>query len=270
MVYPRVLPPLLLVLTACAGARAAPPPAAPAEHARLTVVRGTLQRRLVLTGELRAVKAEELSAPKAPNWQLQIRWLAEDGARVQAGDKVVEFDDGEFAADLTNKRLQAEQDAHKLARDRAEAAIREAEKAFAVEQKRADVEKAKLKAAVPAELISEREAADRKLALRRAEVELEKAQADLDSSKDGDRADRELDEISLARRRREIATAEEAVRAATLTAPADGIFLVEDHPWEGRKLQEGTASGWGCRWGASPTSPRCGWRRWSLTSTTGG
>ena len=226
---------IALVLASCAGAGAS----AGGGRAALSVHRADLRQRLILSGQLQAAQAEELTVPKAPSWQLQIRWLEEDGAPVTAGQRVVEFDNSEFTANLEDKRLQAAEDAHRIERDRAEAASREAEKEQAVAAGRAAVEKAKLAAAVPAELLSAREQAERRIALSRAEVELAKAEADFQSERRGSEADLAVAEIALGKSRRNIASAEEAVHASVLTAPADGIFLIGDHPWEGRKLQAG-------------------------------
>jgi multidrug resistance efflux pump len=240
------------LLAACAGAPGAAGvagaaeqagPGGPAAHAGaappLAALSGEFRGRLLLTGELQAAEARVLAVPRAPSWQLQVRWLADDGARVRAGEPVVEFDNSQFAGDLGEKRAAAAEQAAHLERDRAAAARREAEKRFAVDQRRAAVDKARLRAGVPEALVAQRELADRRLELRRAELELEKALTDVEAERRASRADLELVEIDLARARREIVAAEEAIRALRLTAPADGILLVAEHPWEGRKLQAG-------------------------------
>jgi multidrug resistance efflux pump len=45
--------------------------------------------------------------------------------------------------------------------------------------------------------------------------------------------------IDLAKSRREIKAAEEAIAALVLTAPRAGIVLSAEHPWEGRRIHEG-------------------------------
>src|SRR5438270_5100588 len=54
------------------GAATSVSPASPALAAR----RGDLRPRLLLTGELKAARAQPLMAPRTANFQLQIRWLA--------------------------------------------------------------------------------------------------------------------------------------------------------------------------------------------------
>src|SRR5207302_73477 len=100
-----------------------------------------------------------------------------------------------------------------------------AEKEFTVQQKRTDLDKARIAAAIPSDLLAEREYQERQLAVRRAQVELAKAEDDLAAQVKGSAADREVHRIALEKSRREIRQAENAIRELTLTAPRDGIFL---------------------------------------------
>ena len=236
--------PLLLVsslaLASCAGDVGAQHAAQQAgASADLAVRRGDLHPRLLLTGELVASRAEELTVPRTPNWQVQIRWMAEEGSRVKAGERVIEFDNATFTSDLEQKKLSAAEAANERDRKKAETRTQLAEKEFAVQQKKTDLDKARIAAAVPEDLLSPREYQERQLAQRRAEVELAKTEDDLASYRKSSAADLSVQEINLRRARREIQQAETAIQALTLRAPRDGIMLVQDHPWEGRKLREG-------------------------------
>lgn len=205
----------------------------------LVARRGTLRQRMLLSGELEAEKGEPLSVPRTNQFQLQIRWLAEDGTAVKAGDRVVEFDNSQFASDLEEKRLSASDAGSELQRTSAESRTGAADKQFAVEKARSEEEKAKIVAAVPQDLLALREYQDRQLALRRAETELAKAREDLDAATGGGARDVGVKKIALEKSQREIHTAEEAIDALTLRAPRAGMVLVGDHPWEGRKMRVG-------------------------------
>jgi HlyD family secretion protein len=226
---------LLPLLAGCAGDAEGDR----AEGAEMIVRRGDLRPRLLLTGELAAERADELKVPRTPSWQVQIRWMAEDGTPVRAGDRVVELDNSSFTGELENKRATAADAVTELARKQAEARSSLAEKAFAVEQRRNELEKARLAAAVPEGLLSGREHQERRLALRRAEVGLAKAEKDLSALRQASGADLEMQRITLGRSQREVVQSEEAISALLLRAPRDGIVVSADHPWEGRKLREG-------------------------------
>lgn len=222
-----------LALAGCGGRGEAAP------EESLAVRRGALEERLLLTGELTASQATSFFVPQTPLFQLQIRWMAENGTQVAPGDRVVELDNTAIASDLEQKRQAAKSAAEDLEKKRAASRTALAEKRFAVEQKAAAVEKARLKAAVPKELLALRDWQEAQLALERAKNDLAKAREDLAAQEKGGVADLAVAEIDLARRTREIETALAALDALTLRAPKPGIVLVSDHPWEGRKLQVG-------------------------------
>jgi HlyD family secretion protein len=207
--------------------------------AELRVRRGTLAPRLLLTGELTAVKAEVLAVPDTPTFQLTIRWIAEDGTKVTAGQPVVSFDNSNFVSQLEEKRRTEIEARSELLRLTAEGERTVEEKRFTVEQKRADLDKATTAAAVPVELVPRRDYQDSQLKKMQAEAELAKAEEDLKLARQGSAADIAVQRVALEKAAREIRIAEGAVDKLTLRAPRAGIVLAALHPWEGRKVQEG-------------------------------
>lgn len=225
-------------LAACGGGSASAA-AGDAGGEEAMVRRGTFQGRLLLTGELEAEAGVDLTVPRTPSWRVQIRWIVEDGSEVAAGDTVVELDNSTFVTDLEEKKLQATEATHQLTRRRAELAAQEAEKLFQVEQKQAELDKAAIDAAVPPEIVSLREYEEKQLALEKAKVELAKAREELEAQRAAAAAEIAQQELELHRQRREIAVAEEAIDRLVVQAPRAGTVILADHPWEGRKLQEG-------------------------------
>lgn len=231
---------LLAVAAGCGGAPAADAASTAFDPSgALVAERGTLRPRLLLTGELRAARAEEVVIPRSPSWQLQIRWMEENGTRVRRGQKILDLENEEFVHELEEKRLALAQQTEELARLRAEAQLNRDLKAFTVRKLEAGLTKAELAAAVPPELLAARDYQDRQLALERARVDLAKGKEDLAAAAAAGRADLEVAEIDLARARREIETAEAALDDLSLEAGSDGILVIEDHPFEGRPLQAG-------------------------------
>lgn len=229
-----------LLLSGCAdlGARAE----SQAAGGDLTVRRGTLETRLLLTGELSSARSEALVVPRSEIVPIQLRRLAEDGSAVRAGDPVAEFDNSQFASQIDDKRLAAVNAATDIQRGQAEAETAIAEKLFEVEQRRSDLEKAKVQAAVPEGVLATREYQERQNALRKAEIELAKAEDALAAQREASAADLATRRIALEKARREIAAAERAIDILTLRAPRDGIVIISEHPWEGRKFEEGDST----------------------------
>jgi len=70
---------------------------AEADAKALRVRRGTFASDIVITGELRAARGEELAVPHLPQWQTTIKWIAQDGAETKQGDRIVELDNSTFS-----------------------------------------------------------------------------------------------------------------------------------------------------------------------------
>ncbi len=230
----------VLALAACTGSRAERAPAAEfLPSAELAVRRGDFVVRVLLTGELEAIRAESIVVPRLPSWQTTLRWMEADGARVATGQRVAELDGAALLSELEEQKLVREQAAGELERREAEIAAQLADKRFQVEQRRIALERAHIDAAVPAELLPRREWQEKQLALVRAGVEHDKALESLESFVRSSAQDLRQRRIAVEKAGRGIAIAESALDALTLKAPRDGILVVADHPWEGRKIQVG-------------------------------
>jgi multidrug efflux pump subunit AcrA (membrane-fusion protein) len=205
----------------------------------LRVRRGAFRGDVVLTGELRAGRGDDLVVPRLPQWQTSIKWLTTDGTQVKQGDRVVELDNSVFATNLDAKRQAVAQAQQELQQKDAEWYADTLKKQIEAEKKRAEYDKAKLDAAVPQEVVSARDYQDRQIKYQRAEVELAKAVDLLKSQRVSVGSDRENLLIKLGTAERELRIAEDALEQLVLRAPRDGIVVIRDHPWEGRRLQEG-------------------------------
>jgi HlyD family secretion protein len=214
---------------------------APAPPGALVARRGAFVRRLVLTGEMKAASAAVIAVPRTEEWQIQIKWMERDGARVRAGQRVIEFDSSPFASGLEEKRLAVLRARRESERERAAVATDLADKTFAREKCRIAVEQARIAAAVPEELMSRRDFQDRQLKLEKAGVELEKASDQLAAGRTAGEARVEVQRIALDTAERDVQNAETTIASLVCTAPREGIFQVKEHPWEGRKFQVGDA-----------------------------
>ncbi len=231
---------LLAGAAACSSGQATPAPtAAGAPGEDLTVHRGRFAGRFLLTGELEAVQAEKLIVPRIPNWQTTIRWMEAEGTLVKAGARLVELDTSSFAADFKEKQLNVDVLEGELEQAEAERDANLNDKDFQLAQRRIARDKAKVTAEVPAEFLRGKEWNDNQLAQKRAETALEKALEDLESSVSAAEETVLQKRIALAKARRELEASRQAMDGMVLSAPRDGIVVVGEHPWEGRKLQIG-------------------------------
>ena len=200
---------------------------------------GKAPGRLVLTGELAAVRSASAVVPRTPMWVVNLRWLEADGTHVTKGQRIAEFDSSSFTGSLEDKELSLRNEEADLFLFDSEASMALGDKAFALDEKRTAREKARVDAAVPVDLRARREWEEKQLALKKAEVEVEKATEDLEAYRKASGADRDVRRIAIERTRTEIRAAREAIAALVLTSPQDGILVVGENPRERRKIQVG-------------------------------
>lgn len=199
---------------------------------------GEFELRVLLTGEIDAIAAAELKVPQVDRGRAPLRWLAANGAMVKKGDLVAELDNSTFANDLQQKTIQVSQAETELQRQLSQSALLASEKTLDMERKRIAVEKARLNADLPVGLFSKRDVLEAKLALTKAETDMQRAQAALENQRRTSALDRQIQQVALDKAKQELAVVEQGLRRLQLRAPIDGMTLVGDHP-EGRPLQVG-------------------------------
>jgi multidrug resistance efflux pump len=205
----------------------------------LRVRRAPFVSELVLSGELEAARGDALAVPALPSWQTAIKWMVDDGSAVKAGDRVAELDNSELTADLDRKRQTLTQTLQEMQQNEAQWAADVEQKQLDSEKKKSDYDKAKLQAALPRDLLSGRQYEENQTNLLRTKTEYDKSLDVVRSKRTQVASDRQNIVLRIEKARREIARAEQGIGALVLRAPRDGIVVIRDHPWEGRKLQSG-------------------------------
>lgn len=229
----------LPVLSACALTDASSGPKAARGQAVVTA--GPFEDVFLLTGDLKAVRSGDIAVPRSENGQVQISWLAEDGADVAAGDRVVEFEAASVQATLEERRTKLRQaEIERESRERALEAERE-QKQAAADKARVEADKARIDAAVPKELRSSLEWRKMQATLKEKESALEKARLELEAFRVSARADMEGLRAAEEKAFRASEEAEKGLAAVSVRAPRAGIVIVARH-WrdsEDRKFQAG-------------------------------
>jgi len=64
------------------------------------VKKGDFFQTVILTGSLKAQKAEHFVVPRTEAWQIQIKWMAREGDSVKPGDPVVRFDTSNLVSEI--------------------------------------------------------------------------------------------------------------------------------------------------------------------------
>ena len=229
---------VLLALAACKGG-AAREHAAPEAARPVAVAQGEIMDRVLITGDLHAAESVDFTVPRTPSWELAIRWMADDGAVVKTGDRVLEFDNSAVTANLEKQHIAALEVSMTAQTYRDVSAMETADKQFALTAAQLALDKASVLAAVPPDLLSARTAQDRKLELARAEVAKAKADKELGAQKQEVVLESRVKQIDVEKAKRDIDAAEHTIGELSLKAPRDGVVVIDEHPWEGRKFQVG-------------------------------
>ena len=229
----------LFAIACSSGGNAASPAATSAESGTAMVESGRFEKHVLLSSELDAVNSVEIVVPQTDTWQLTISWLIEDGTHVNKGDKIVEFDNSTFTAQLESQRLMVKQAVRDYATGRHLRAMTVADKESAVAVATLERDKAALNASVDRDLISERDYEERQLALEKAAATLLSASADLRSAVRSSNLDLDVKRIAADKAERQVRNAEVSIAALTVAAPEDGVAMIDTHRWMQTKLLAG-------------------------------
>jgi HlyD family secretion protein len=228
---------LAAAVAALAGC-AAPGPRG-AEDRSAVVARRTVEDVFLLTGELQAVRSDELTVPRLEGGRVQVKWVAEDGAEVEAGATVAELDNTQVAQSLEEKRLRLTQAQISLEQREASLEAEGSQKRLEREKAEIEAEKARIEAAVPQELRSRKEWHEKQQLLLRAEAALQKARSALATFEESSGSDIGVMRIGRDKAAREVQAAEASLKQLALVAPRRGIVIVGRSPMEDRPLQVG-------------------------------
>jgi HlyD family secretion protein len=179
------------------------------------------------TAEVRAARASLLSAPGVPG-TLQIVEIAPTGARVRAGDVIVQFDPAEQEYQLAQSRselAQAEEDLRKLQDD---ATVKQSQHAIDIMKAKFALRRAELDLRSN-ELVGKIQSEKNRLAFDEAKRRLEQLEGDASTLTADARASRAALEEKRNKSRLDVEGAERNIERMTLKAPFDGIVIAQEN-----------------------------------------
>ncbi|MEM8930587.1 MAG: efflux RND transporter periplasmic adaptor subunit [Acidobacteriota bacterium] len=207
--------------------------------AELEIYRGALTPRLVLSGRVVARESVDLVTPNANIFPVPLRWLADDGSLVSAGDPVVEFDNSQLVGQLENLESQLVEAGNQLISTRARVGNDLATAFFDLEKARAEEKKASLDAEIPEGILARQESERRQLEWRKARLAREAAERAYDAKREAGENDIAVQEIEVGKARSAVDRARRGIDVLAMEAPRDGIVLVARNPREDRPFRSG-------------------------------
>ncbi len=190
----------------------------------IEVRRGEFVDRIVLRGEIKALRSTVLSAPSGSG-DIQIVKLVKNGTVVKKGDIVVQFDATELQRTLETKQTELKQAEAEIEGARAQAKLQEEQDLTELTKARYDVERARLDAGKQ-EILSRIDGEKARLTLADAEQKLREAEEKLKSNRAANAA-----AIESKRQKREkalfdVRQTEQKIASMTLKAPTDGMVTL--------------------------------------------
>lgn len=220
---------------------------------------------VVLTGEVRAIDAQQILTPQSNSSPVVIRYYVPEGERVKKGDVVLRIDPGQSASRIPDLEAEIEQTLAKNAKDVAELQVKAVQAETELVDAEAELATAKLDARIPRELISaldydryqgNLDRTTREAALKRKQLDAARAAVQRATS-DGQLQVRKLE------LERDYHTA--MVRTSEIKADRDGVVVHGfNNNWIGGRIDEGSSTMPGSKAGEVVSSGRMNVRAWAL------
>ena len=203
------------------------------------VKRGDFIKTIILTGSLKAQKAEQFVVPVTENWQIQIKWMAKEGTHVNPGDLVVLFDTSNLATEVENLEMSLQVKGEEKVQKVADFNHQKFELEVKVKQAEVDYKKVQLDASIPWGIIADYEYDQKQLELKKKAQALESARLEKEVNLAALNADIKRLEIEIREVRAKLEKFREALAGMTLKAKTAGTIVYGRHWWQDRKIQVG-------------------------------
>jgi multidrug efflux pump subunit AcrA (membrane-fusion protein) len=212
----------------------------PPEDNEYTVAVGDIVKTVVVSGELQAARYREISVPRIRSaFGSSIAFLADEGAAVKQGDRILEFD----SSNLLNQKSEAERKLDeaklKISKTRADLRAQLSDLQNEVAQAEGNLEIAELYGKIPKELLPANDYQRYQVDLDQAKLALEKAKERLANLEESMPAQMELVEIEKSQAELDLRKIEGDLAMLMIDAPQDGIVIYGDNWRENRKVQVG-------------------------------
>jgi HlyD family secretion protein len=203
-----------------------------------------------VTGELRSSQSYYFGPPSIPDmWNYTIAFMAPDGEEVQQGTVILRFDGQELMTRMRDKSNALNEKQKELEKARIVARETLAEARLAVEESKAALDKAILKADIPAELLANRDYRENQILLELARLDYALRQEEVLKEQDIQRTEVEILEREVSLLQAEVDSLQGSIDTMAVKAPGNGVVIhatdrrqgklaVGDTVWMGRRILE--------------------------------
>lgn len=242
-VMPRSLVLLSLVLVMMLGACSS-------ERKESAAVKAESPDVVRVTGEIESASSAFFGPPAVADvWQHTISFMAPEGRKVKAGMTILKFDPQQLVTQLRDKSNALNEKQKQLEKQEIIAREVVAELKLSQQEAVAELEKSRLKADIPVELLASRDYKENKLILKLSEVTLALRTEDLQKEQRVQDTEVNILKREIAVLESEVAQFQASVDAMTIRASSAGVVIytvdrrnnkheVGDNVWMGRRVME--------------------------------
>ncbi len=202
-------------------------------------VQGDFEEAILLTGELKAVRATSIVAPETSIFQMRIQFLPEEGTEVKTGDPLVDFDNSALAdraQDLETRILDART---QIAAKQAEIATALLDLELERTQKKHDADRAAVRADISEDVVSRKDAAERRFEADRTRLELTDVEKRIKETASRGKAELDVLVIDKEKLERDLASTRNDLDVLSIKAPLAGLVVYEYREGIQSKFKEG-------------------------------
>ncbi len=221
-----------------------------ADKNEATPARAQTSEVLRVTGDIESASSAFFGPPAVPNiWQYTIAFMAPEGRKVKTGTPILKFDPQELMTQLRDKRNALNEKQKQLEKQKIVALEVVAELKLKQQEARADLDKARLKADIPVQLLASRDYRENKLKLKLAELTLELRQEEVQKEQRVQDTEINIFKREIAVLESEVAQFQGSIDSMTIKAADEGVVIytvdrrnnkleVGDNVWMGRRVME--------------------------------
>jgi len=200
---------------------------------------GEFNQSAILTGTLRANKAEHFVVPMTDSWQIQIKWMEKEGEHIKPGDPVVRFDTSNLVADIENLEISLQDKKEERLQKLKDFSHQKFEVEVRLKQADIDYKKKKIDAEIPRGLETYFEYDKKQLEVKRSAQDLKNAEMEKKVRLGTLQSEIKKIEIEIEEAQLQLDRNKDKLKELNLIAQTEGTLVYEVHPWEGRKFQIG-------------------------------
>ncbi len=220
------------------------------EHKKSATLTAETREMVKVTGEIESASSAFFGPPAVANiWQYTISFMAPEGRKVKAGTPILRFDPQELMTQLRDKTNALNEKQKQLEKQEIIAREVMAELKLKQQEAVADLDKARLKADIPVELLANRDYQQNKLILKQAELTLVLRKVELEKEQRVQDTEVNILKREIAVLDSEVAQFQGSVDSMTIKAAGDGVVVhtvdrrnnkheVGDNVWMGRRVME--------------------------------